>query len=141
MNILLTGGTGFIGQKVVKELIYKKHFLFLLVRKTSNLDNIDCTHKRVKIVYLEDKKNLLKMFKFKKIDLFIHLAGSLKSDFKTLGEFRTINEANVIIPLELLELIAQYRLKKIINISTYLDKAYDTTLLSNCKSQNFLRIY
>ncbi|HET9155559.1 MAG TPA: NAD-dependent epimerase/dehydratase family protein, partial [Myxococcaceae bacterium] len=40
MKILITGGTGFVGSWVARELASRGHTLRLLVRSSSSLDNI-----------------------------------------------------------------------------------------------------
>ena len=47
MPIFVTGGTGFLGKQLVKELSYLDEDVHLLVRKNSNVKEID--NKRLKI--------------------------------------------------------------------------------------------
>lgn len=41
MNISITGATGFIGGKLLKKLSKENYHIKCLVRKTSNLDNLE----------------------------------------------------------------------------------------------------
>lgn len=70
MNILITGATGYIGGKLITELMNYENDLTLLVRKKSNLYNgINCIKADLNDKKLKEK---LKDFKF---DLVVHAAG------------------------------------------------------------------
>ena len=58
MSIFLTGGTGFIGRKVVDLLLEKKETLHLLVRKTSNTEGLDKENIRLFVGGITDKNSI-----------------------------------------------------------------------------------
>lgn len=78
MNILVTGGAGYIGSHVVAELLEKKH-------KVLVLDDLSAGHKKAVPVNarffkgsLLDKKFVAKVFKENKIDAVMHFAGAIE---------------------------------------------------------------
>ena len=94
MNILVTGGLGYIGSHLVSKLIDKKFSIFII----DNLDNSKrSTYKILKklIPILKDPKKLISKIKkllnyFKKnIDIVIHMAG-LKSVSSLILIFKNI---------------------------------------------------
>jgi len=75
MNILVTGGAGFIGSHLADLLLKKKHKIIIIdnffIGKKSNLKNIE---KSIKIVNADIRKfNKIEKY-FKKIDIVFHLA-------------------------------------------------------------------
>lgn len=120
MNILITGGTGYIGSHVVVELLKKGHEVTiidsLVNSKSSVLDNIE---------KLTDKKptfhhiNLInygaveKVFKDTKFDLVIHFAG-LKSVSESVEKPIMYYQQNLTGTINLLKCMQEFGVKKII---------------------------
>lgn len=120
MNILVTGGTGYIGSHTVVELINQGHVVYIV----DNLSNSDITviDKIKKITGikpffyqcdLRDKTSLENVFKENHFDAVIHFAG-----FKAVGE-SMINPLsyynnNLISTIYLLELMDKYHVNKIV---------------------------
>ena len=77
MNIIITGGLGFIGSHLVQNLISKNNQITILSKSKKKISNIRSFHKNLKINYLDiTKKNLLeKNIEIINPDLIIHLAG------------------------------------------------------------------
>lgn len=63
MKIFITGATGFIGTHLVKRLVQSKHELYCLVRKTSNISELDKPGVTLITGDVTDKHSLLKGMK------------------------------------------------------------------------------
>jgi dihydroflavonol-4-reductase len=63
MKIFITGATGFIGTHLVKRLVQTKHELYCLVRKTSNISELDKPGVTLITGDVTDKHSLLKGMK------------------------------------------------------------------------------
>ena len=71
MNILVTGGSGYIGSVIAKRLMEKGHYPFILDHNQSHLPgSFNCD--------LSDSASLDRIFKQKRIDAVIHLAGFIE---------------------------------------------------------------
>ncbi|MCK5107902.1 MAG: UDP-glucose 4-epimerase, partial [Nanoarchaeota archaeon] len=116
MNILVTGGAGYIGSACVKQLVEKGYEVIVV-------DNLSKGKKSLvdeKAVFyqgdLVNKDFLDKVFKENKIDAVIHFAA-----YKAVGESMT-NPAkykdNILGTINLLDTMVQYDVKKIIFSST-----------------------
>ena len=66
MNIVITGGSGQIGQALCQHLISKNHQVFILTRNVKNSNDI----------YWNPRKGEIDVEGFKKADILIHLAGA-----------------------------------------------------------------
>ena len=62
MNILITGGSGFVGNQIVKKLCFK-HKLTLLLRKPPKIPNKKIKYIITKNIFEKKKKVVLQTFK------------------------------------------------------------------------------
>ena len=120
MNILVTGGAGFIGSHTVVELLEKGYNVIIVDNfcnaKKSVIDRIETITGIRPIVYnidVRDKEELSKVFDYYNIDAVIHFAG-----LKAVGESSVIPlsyyDNNITSTLTLLEVMKEHNVKKIV---------------------------
>lgn len=120
MNILVTGGAGFIGSHTVVELLEKGYNVIIVDNfcnaKKSVIDRIETITGIRPIVYnidVRDKEELSKVFDYYSIDSVIHFAG-----LKAVGESTLIPlsyyDNNITSTLTLLEVMKEHNVKKIV---------------------------
>lgn len=120
MNILITGGLGYIGSHTVIECINNNHNVIIVdnlynssIKVLHNLNSY--LNKNIKFyeIDMHDINNLEKIFKENKIECVIHFAG-----YKAVGESVVkplkYYDNNLCITINLLKLMEQYGVKKII---------------------------
>jgi len=116
MNITITGGSGFIGQEVVRQLLGKRDFNVIVL---DNRIPKECKAD-VAIGDINNLDNLMNIaaLRLKESDAIIHLAGYVDGDVKNhpYQGFMT----NVQGTLNVLEVMRRLDIKKIIFASTYL---------------------
>ena len=130
MLILLTGITGYLGSNLAADLIRKGHELIGLKRRTSSISKIEKILPNMKLHNVEDI-NLAKIFTlYGKVDVVIHTATSYGRNNEAIID---VINANMLFPLQLLNLATHYNVSTFINADTSLDKMLNTYTLS--KSQ------
>src|SRR3989344_1962352 len=105
MNILVTGGTGFLGKRLVQKLIEKRHKVIVYSRHQH-----EDMPEKVEMVEgdIRDKEALEAAFFKNKIDAIYHLAISLNESDPDMYEINTKGTKNVS------ELARKYKIKQII---------------------------
>ena len=120
MNILVTGGAGFIGSHTVVELLEKGYNVIIVDNfcnaKKSVIDRIETITGIRPVVYnidVRDKEELSKVFDYYAVDAVIHFAG-----LKAVGESTLIPlsyyDNNIASTLALLEVMKEHNVKKIV---------------------------
>lgn len=137
MNLVLTGGTGYIGNMIVPKLSKEYNKVFLITKNKAQYYSHYQYGSNVKIIHIEDKKAVFDIFKSNKIDCFINLMGLLTSKFDSADVFNTIRMVNVEIPLYLIEQAIKYDVKNIIHVSTYLDRGYFGNEINNILPRDY----
>lgn len=120
MNILLTGGLGYIGSHVAIELLLSGHKVFIIDNLSNSSIKIlpfikKITKKKIffKNVDLLDKTILINFFRNNKINLVIHLAGSKSVEESENNLIKYYNN-NIVSSLNLLEAMNKNKVKNII---------------------------
>lgn len=113
MNILVTGGAGYIGSNMVRFLVSRGHTPIVL-------DSLEYGHKQaipqsVPLVVgnLKDKETLTPIFSKQKIDAVIHFAGYLMVEESVREPIKYMRN-NVIYPVTLLNVMHEFKVDKII---------------------------
>lgn len=117
-KVIITGGTGFIGSNLVKELIMLDFEINLIVREKSDISEFAYFNKKINI-YIYDKKieTMLKIIDMVKPDIVIHLAALFVGEHEIL-DIDNLIESNISFGTHLLEGIRRSNVKYFINVGT-----------------------
>lgn len=136
-TILLTGGTGFLGSNLLQKLVLENYRVILLKRSTSNTSHISDTLNEV-TTYDIDKIDIENVFRANQIDVIIHCATNYgRKEIEPL----MLLEANLILPLKLLQLVSRRNPSCFINTDTILDKGVNYYSLSKSQFKEWLTVY
>jgi len=135
-TILITGGTGFLGSNILLKLLKKNYKIILLKRSFSDASRLKTCLAKM-IVYDIDKTSVESVFKNNKIDIVLHCATDYGRKKKKPS---SIINANLILPLQLLELAQDYGVKCMINTDTILDKRVSYYSLSKNHFRDWLQL-
>jgi CDP-paratose synthetase len=136
-TILITGATGFLGRNLLKKLVNDKHRIIILIRSISDISSINNLLKEL-VIYNIDKTDLEHIFLNHSIDTVIHCATNYGR--KETDHISLLN-ANLILPLKLLQLGSTHHLSCFINTDTVLDKRISHYSLSKSQFKEWLIIY
>ncbi len=135
--ILITGGTGFLGSSLLRSIVLGGGQPIVLKRSSSNLSRIKDLADKL-IMYDLDVADLEQVLKSHKIETIIHCATNYG---RAVSNPLEIMEANLMLPLRLLELGKKYRINCFINTDTILDKGINYYTLSKSQFRQWLEIY
>ena len=136
-KLLLTGGTGFLGSNLLRRLISDRREVILLKRRTSLTTRIDGLLPSVTALNIEDVE-LEKVFSDHKIETVIHCA----TDYGRKNvEPTQLIEANLILPLKLIQLASKYGTKTFVSTDTILDKGVSQYSLSKKQFLDWLHAF
>lgn len=136
-NVLMTGATGFLGSNLLRELVKQKYEVAILKRSFSNIDRIKDLLKFVKFFDL-DKTSVEDIFKKNDTDIILHCATSYgRSDTDPF----TVIDANLLLPLKLLQIGKKNKIKYFINTDTILNKRINYYTLSKSQFKDWLAMY
>lgn len=136
-TILLTGGTGFLGSCILRQLTDRGFHVVLIKRSFSNTWRIKEYLPKI-IVYDIDRIDPEVIFKENSIDMIIHCATEYGRE--SPSPLRVVT-TNIILPLTLLELGAKYKINCFINTDTILDKRIGSYSLSKKQFNEWLEVY
>jgi CDP-paratose synthetase len=136
-TILLTGGTGFLGSYILKNLVDKGYHVILVKRSFSNLIRIKEYQNRIRS-YDSDIVPLETIFRENSIDKILHCATNYG---RGENDPLQIIEANLLLPLKLIELGKKNKVKCFINTDTILDKQINYYSLSKKQFKDWLHAY
>jgi UDP-glucose 4-epimerase len=120
MNVLVTGGTGYIGSHTVVELLNAKHNVIIVDNFSNSSSEVltrieKITGRKPKFYYgdVQDRKKLNKIFQENRVEAVIHFAG-LKSIGESVKEPLAYYHNNIVSTLTLLEVMKENSIKQLI---------------------------
>lgn len=116
MKVLVTGGSGFIGSHLVRELVKKKYKVRCLVRRGSDIEVLKNLGVELWFGDLLDKKSLRGITK--DVDIVFHLASIGDINAFSKKYYAAYKDVNVRGTINLLEECANYDIKKFIHFSS-----------------------
>ncbi|CAM4109857.1 Nucleoside-diphosphate-sugar epimerase [Pedobacter westerhofensis] len=117
-KILLTGGTGYLGKRLLYRLLSEGYDVFITVRNKHKVFLDNGFSEKVKYVDVDDGA-LEEFFKNEMPDLIIHTAASYGRNGESLAE---VVEANLSFPVKILNLAVTYGTKCFVNTDTSLPR-------------------
>ncbi len=136
-NILLTGATGFLGSNFLRVLLENGYCVTALKRASSDLSRIKDLAGRISAIDT-DKVDIESNFRNGRIDAVVHCATNYgRGDVDPVE----LIEANLILPLRLLNIMKKSGTKAFINTDTILDKRISTYSLSKSQFREWLKMF
>lgn len=136
-TILLTGGTGFLGSRLLDQLLKEKYSVILLKRSSSDLKRIGNFIHRVKS-YDNDISNLENIFSENNIQTVIHCATDYGKHDSTTEQ---VTQTNFDLPSQLLELSKKNNCRRFINTDTILPAENSNYAFSKNKFLQLFKSY
>lgn len=116
MNILITGGYGFIGSHVAEEFFKEGHRIFIIDNlSTGNSENIKFRHASFRMD-IEDSR-CREVFRSNRIDVVVHLAAQINVVSSIEDPYRDTS-SNLLGLTNMLQLSAQYGVRKFVFASS-----------------------
>lgn len=135
INILITGGTGFLGSYLIHSLLQNNYQVILVKRSTSNTWRINDIIDKIKCYDL-DKSNIDIVFKEQHIDIVIHTACCYGRNYETMSQ---IVDTNIVFGIKLFESAVLFNTVTFINTDTLLQKHLNSYSLSKYQFVEWLK--
>lgn len=137
MQVLITGATGYLGRFVTRDLAGRGASLVALKRHSSSLQHFEESADRLQFVDIEEA-DLGALFEEHSFDTIIHCATNYGRD---VVDPLSVIEANLLLPLRLLELARQHNVRRFVNTDTILDPRVNHYALAKSQFKEWLRRY
>lgn len=119
MNVLVTGGTGYVGMNLVKVLLKENYKVFLLRRESSKNE---ITHPNLIEIFYDGTYSSLEKIQ-EKIDVIYHLAAYFVVEH-TEKDIDIYINSNILLGTHILEFMRKNGIKNIINTESYSQNIY-----------------
>lgn len=116
MNILMTGATGYIGEKIIYELKNNNYSVTILIRKSSMVTDIK--EKVDEVIVIDDYDSIENQLEGKNYDVYINLCGYYIGNHKN-KDILKLFDANAILPTYVTDAFIKNGGKYIIHTSSY----------------------
>ncbi len=126
MNVIVLGGTGYLGSKVINRLIERGHNIVCIKRKKSKLSALDNVLERVVLVDVDDFSNFIKDSEVA-WDCFLNMACMYHKS--NIAE-EAIFDANFNVPMQIFLACYKNGVKKNITVGTSLERDVNLYALS-----------
>lgn len=137
MNILITGGTGYLGSYLARACLARGDQVSLLKRGSSNLRRIKDVEADLAAYDLE-QADLSRIFHERKVEAIIHAATCYGRQGENVDE---ILRANLLFPAVLLEAASSFGVARFINTDTSLDAFLNSYALSKKQFAQWGKLY
>ncbi len=137
MKILILGGTGYLGKKVIDKLLRNNHLVICLKREDSDLQNLNLYNPNLIVWDLNDLKDRLKENVIN-IDCMINTACKY---LKNNVEENEVLDANLFVPLVVFQECIKYGVKRFITIGTGLPDNFNLYSFTKREFANFGKWY
>lgn len=117
MRVLLTGATGFLGSRILMELIKEGHDVVALKRATSDIKRIETVMGQIKLVTANKPSDLNQIFYEHAIEVVVHCAVSYGKTTET-SMSDTVN-SNILFPVILMECAIRNGCRYFINSDSF----------------------
>ena len=117
MNILLTGGAGYIGSHVLLLLIDKGHKVTVIDNLSTGNKNLIPSHVKHVNCNIEDSEKIANIIKNEKFDILLHFAGFIKVE-ESVDKPEKYFQNNTLNAISLFETCYEYGLNNILFSST-----------------------
>lgn len=134
-KILITGASGYLGSNLVRLLIANDYKVVLLIREVSSLAKINDCLAQIEAIYKIEEDGINRAFSEHHIECVIHCATNYG---RNQNEASQIVQANLILPLTILETGKKSGLKYFVNTDTLLDKNVSNYSLSKRQFNEWL---
>jgi CDP-paratose synthetase len=136
-TILITGATGFLGSKLLVKLVDAGYKVIVLARSSSKTTKLDNVLNKI-VIYRIGHCDLDNMFSTERPDIIIHCATNYG---RTQVDPVSVLEANLMLPLSLLQLGLKFNSSCFINTDTILDKRVSQYSLSKSQMKEWLKVF
>lgn len=134
-SILITGATGYLGGHLTNILSVSGYNIVLLTRANSQYDRIK---NNVEAIYKIEDNGIIKAFQNHQIETVFHCA----TDYgRKNNDPLKIIDANLVLPLKILQIGKQHGLKVFLNIDTLLDRTVSPYALSKAQFREWLQLF
>ena len=137
-TLLITGGTGYLGSRLINNLVYEFNIICLYRTKKSINKILNLKKIQEKIVFISyENINYINILEKYNVNIILHCA----TNYGRNQEDENIVESNLLLPLKLLKASINFGCECFINTDTILDKRVSSYTLSKKHFRDWLIRY